>query len=62
MKPFFFCSVLLTDILHIVLNHYFQFSDLHIKINDAQPWQQFVFILFVWWSFCLQFQKAERFD
>ena len=43
MKPFFFCSVN-RHLTYCFLNHCFHFSYSYFKINDAQPWQHFIFI------------------
>ena len=62
MKPLFFCSVLLTDILHIVFKPLFSTSKLMLHSHDN------ILSLFclsgeVFVDDCvLQFQKAERFD
>ena len=61
MKPFFFCSVLLTSYI-LFLHHCFHFSYSHFKINNAQPWQHFIFIFFVWWSWwpCFTVSKSWK--
>ena len=60
MKPFFFCSVLLTDILHIVFKPLFSFQLLTLQNHD-NILSLFCLSCEVFVDDCiLQFQKAER--